>query len=134
MRRLLAAAALGLALGACALPWGELKISGEITVEPRLAERVPTQNSVLFIIAKNAGGMPMAVRRVVNPAFPVKYQLTKDDVLVPGHRPRGPIRVYVEMNTHGNLGAPVKGDFAGESADAVSARAARVHIVIDRQI
>jgi hypothetical protein len=134
VRAVLAAGAVALALSACALPWGELKVSGEITVAPTLAERVPTQNSVLFIVAKNLGGMPVAVRRIVNPQFPVAYELTKDDVLIPGYRPKGPMRVFVEMNTHGNVGAAIKGDFVGDNPDTISARQSRVHVVIDRQL
>lgn len=132
MRAVLLAAAVSLA--ACSVPWGEFKISGEITVSTPLTERVPRQNSVLFIIAKTAGGMPVAVRRIINPQFPVSYELTKDDVLVPGYRPKGPLRVQIEMNTHGNLGAPVPGDFIGAHPDTVSVRQSRVHIVLDRQL
>ncbi len=131
MRLLLAAVVL---VCGCALPWGEFKVTGEITVAAPLVEKIPRENFVLFIVAKNAGGMPVAVRRIVNPHFPVSYELNKDDVLIPGYRPKGPLRVGVEMNSHGNVGAPVRGDFAGQHRDAIRARESRVHVVIDRQI
>lgn len=132
MRGALAVAAL--ALTACAFPFGEFKISGEITVAAPLVSELPRENSVLFVIVKNLGGMPVAVHRIVNPQFPVAYEITKDDVLVPGYRPKGPFRVFVEMNTHGNVGKPSRGDFEGASPDTVSTRQSRVHIVIDREL
>lgn len=136
MRRLSALVAVAIALAACGLPlpWGEFKLSGEITVAGPLRNKLPKENSVLFVVAKNLGGMPVAVHRIVNPHFPVAYTLTKDDVLVPGYRPKGPLLLYVEMNTHGNVGAARKGDFAGRHPDTVAARQSRVHIVIDEQL
>jgi hypothetical protein len=89
---------------------------------------------VLFIIAKNPGGVPVAVRRIVNPTFPVSYQLTSEDLIVPGTVPSGPLSLEVEMNTHGNVGAPVKGDLKGAHPDAVFSGERGVHVVIDTAI
>jgi hypothetical protein len=129
-RRLAPLLALGLA-AACAR---DFKISGTITVAAHLQAKVPRTNSVLFIVAKNAGGVPVAVRRVVNPQFPVSYELTAEDLIVPGSVPEGPLSLEVEMNTHGNAGAPVKGDLKGVHPDKVSAGERGVHVVIDTEI
>ena len=110
----------------------EFKISGSITVAAHLQARVPKTNSVLFIVVKNSGGVPVAVRRIVNPQFPVNYQMGPDDLIVPGSYPNGPLTVEVEMNTHGNVGAPAKGDLRGTHPDKVSSGERRVHVVIDR--
>ena len=112
----------------------EFRVSGSITVAAHLQARVPHTNSVLFIVAKNAGGVPIAVRRIVNPQFPVDYALTSEDLLVPGSTPKGPMTLEVEMNTHGDVGKPLKGDLHGEHPDRISNGERGVHVVIDRVI
>lgn len=88
----------------------------------------------MFIVAKNLGGVPLAVKRIVNPQFPVAYTLDADDLVVPGTRPRDALKVEVEMNTHGNVGSPVRGDLAGAYPEPVYSGDRSVHIVIDRQL
>ena len=110
----------------------DFHLAGSITVAGHVQSRVPKTNSVLFIVAKNSGGVPVAVRRIVNPQFPVSYKLGPEDLIVPGQTPKGPLSLEVEMNTHGNVGAPVKGDLRGESPDKVTAGESGVHVVIDK--
>jgi len=112
----------------------EFHLSGSITVAAHLQNKVPKTNSVLFIVAKNQGGVPVAVRRVVNPQFPVDYELRAEDLIVPGEIPAGPLTLEVEMNTHGNVGAPVKGDLSGAHPDKISSGERGVHVVIDREV
>jgi cytochrome c-type biogenesis protein CcmH len=128
----LLAAGASLALAGCGPR--EFRVSGTITVASYLQTRIPKENGVLFIVAKNLGGVPYAVRRVVNPMFPVTYTLTGDDLVVPGSHPKDALRVTVEMNTHGNVGQAQRGDLAGEYPDVVYPGERRVHIVIDRRL
>lgn len=132
-RRLLILAAAALALGGC---WNarEFRISGTITISAPMRPKAPRQNVVLFIIAKNKGGVPIAVRRIINPRFPVWYTLTPEDLIVPGVPHREGVLLQVQMNTHGNMGRPMKGDLEGFYSDPVYSGATEVHIVIDRQI
>jgi hypothetical protein len=44
------------------------------------------------------------------------------------------MRVEVEMNTHGNVGHPVRGDLIGIYPDPVYSGERGVHVVIDRQL
>jgi hypothetical protein len=106
-------------------------VSGTITVAAPLHARVPKMNSVLFIVLKNRGGVPVAVHRIVNPQFPVDFSIETDDLVVPNSRPAGPLTLEIEMNTHGNVGHPVKGDLAGTHPDAVYPGERGVHVVID---
>jgi hypothetical protein len=110
----------------------DFQITGSITVAAHVQSRVPKTNFVLFIVAKNSGGVPVAVKRIVNPQFPVDYKLGPEDLIVPGQIPKGPLSLSVEMNTHGNVGAPVKGDLRGECPDKVTAGERGVHVVIDK--
>ena len=112
----------------------DFRISGTITVAAPLQGKAPRNNSVLFIVAKNMGGVPVAVRRIVNPQFPVSFTLAEEDLLVPGSRPKDPLLLQVQMNTHGNVGMPVRGDLEGNHPDPVHSGERGVHVVIDRQI
>lgn len=112
----------------------EFNVSGTITIASSLQPRAPKQNAVMFIVAKNLGGVPLAVKRVVNPQFPVNYTLGPEDLVVPGTHPKDALRVEVEMNTHGSVGSPARGDLAGSCTEPVYSGDRRVHIVIDRQL
>ncbi|OGR86543.1 MAG: hypothetical protein A3J74_06965 [Elusimicrobia bacterium RIFCSPHIGHO2_02_FULL_57_9] len=133
MRRMLLLATAALALAAC-LRSREFRISGTITIAAPVRPRAPRQNVVLFIVAKNKGGVPVAVRRIVNPRFPVWYSLTTEDMIIPGVDLRQGFLLQVQMNTHGHLGAQVKGDLEGSYSEPVYSGAKEIHIVIDRQI
>lgn len=112
----------------------EFRVSGTITLASNMRAKAPKSNSVLFIVAKNMGGVPVAVRRIVNPQFPVSFSLTDEDLLVPGSRPKDALLIQVQMNTHGNVGEPVPGDLEGDNHEPVYSGERGVHIVIDRQV
>ena len=113
---------------------GEFHISGTITVASSLQHKMPAENSVLFVIVKNRGGVPVAVRRIVNPQFPVSFEVGARDLLVPELRGRDALLIQVQMNTHGNVGAPVRGDLQGDHPDAAYQGENNIHIVLDRQL
>lgn len=131
MRKAALAAALGLLLCGCSR---EFQVSGTVTVASSLQGKTPKVNSVLFIIAKNPGGVPIAVRRIVNPQFPLDYALGVEDLIVPNVYPKDGLWLEVEMNAHGRVGKPVKGDVVGRCPDPVHSGQRNVHIVIDRQV
>jgi len=126
------AAGLALALAACGPR--AFSVSGTITIASPLRARVPKQDCVMFIVAKNMGGVPLAVKRIVNPSFPVPYSLGGEDLVVPGSHPSEALRIEVEMNDHGNVGHPRRGDLSGAYPDPVYSGERDVHIVIDRQL
>ena len=59
------------------------------------------------------GADPVAVHRIVNPAFPTRFTMNSGDLLVPGIRRREPLSILVRLNAHGNLGDPKPGDLEG---------------------
>lgn len=126
--------ALALALGLAGCGTRDFRVSGTITIASPLQARAPKQNCVMFIVAKNLGGVPLAVKRVVNPQFPVSFTLGAEDLVVPGIHPKEALRVEAQMNTHGNVGLPRRGDLAGSSPERVYSGEKRVSIVIDRQL
>jgi len=132
--------ALSLALAALAsASWAgcghrEFHLSGTVTIASVLQRKVPRDNTVMFIIAKNRGDVPVAVQRIVNPHFPVKFILGPDDLIVPEPPSDMPLRIEVEMNMHGALGRPQPGDLQGRHLNLVYPGERRVHIVVDHQV
>lgn len=140
MRRTLKTAGWATVAAACAAaalwwvgPQREFKISGTITLAGSLRYKSAQVNSVLFVIAKNRGQVPVAVCRIINPHFPQSFSLQSSDLIVPGSRPAGPLTLHVQMNAHGQAGATVPGDLEGSSGDAVRPGQDGIHIVIDRE-
>lgn len=102
-------------LAACEWLTGDFKLAGEVSIAPSVESRAPKTNSVLFVIAQNAGGVPVAVHRIVDPEFPARFTMGPADLLVPGIRRNERLTVFCQLNAHGNLGAPKPGDLEGRS-------------------
>lgn len=102
--------------GGCDWLTGDFHLTGTIEIEPALESRAPKTNSVLFIVAQNAGGVPLAVHRIVNPAFPAPFAMSPTDLLVPAIRRNETLTVSAVLNAHGHLGAPQPGDLEGRAA------------------
>jgi hypothetical protein len=132
MRRPLALALAAAALGGCNLLTGDFSLSGTVDISPRLRDRAPKTNAMLFVVAENEGGVPVAVRRIVNPEFPAAFAMGSEDLLVPEVRRREPLKVHVEMNTHGDIGRPQSGDLEGDAPALSAPGAAGIRIVLDR--
>ncbi len=103
--------------GACEWLTGEFRLSGVVEMSPFLEARAPKTNSVLFVIAQNAGGVPIAVHRIVNPEFPAAFKMSPQDLLVPGIRRNELLTIVARLNAHGALGAPKRGDLEGRSPE-----------------
>ena len=82
-------------------------ISGLISLD-KSAEKEIKSGGTLFIFAKNAGGkagdgqMPVAVQRIADPKFPVKFELGPENAMVPGTPFVGPFTVYARYSQVGN--------------------------------
>ncbi|MDA8130060.1 MAG: hypothetical protein M0011_01005 [Elusimicrobia bacterium] len=92
------------------------RVSGTVTVSEGLLPGLPGANSMLFIVARNEGGVPVAVRKVINPVFPYEFELTSSSLIMPDLLTR---RLYLEaaLNTHGRLEDPKKGDLKGARSE-----------------
>jgi hypothetical protein len=132
MRRALLLALASGALAGCDLLTGDFSLSGTVDISPRLRDRAPKENAMLFIVAENEGGVPVAVRRIVNPEFPAAFAMSPEDLLVPAVRRREPLKIHAEMNTHGDIGRPRPGDLEGDAAGRVLPGARNVVIALER--
>lgn len=99
--------------GGCEWLTGDFRLTGVVEISPQLEARVPKTNSVLFIIAQNAGGVPVAVHRIVNPEFPAAFTMSPQDLLVPGIRRNEHLTIVARLNAHGILSTPKPGDLEG---------------------
>jgi len=91
------------------------KVSGTITVAPEIATKLkPTD--VLYIIARREQvGPPTAVKRVVQPKFPLTYTLGPEDAMMPGmggFDPDTNITIAARISRTGNA-TPSAGDLEG---------------------
>lgn len=95
------------------------KISGTIQLRGGDSRQTLPANSMLFVIAKNESGVPVAVEKIINPSFPLQFEITPANLIMPDLLTR---RVYLEafVNTHGRLGIFRKGDLKGEHKEAVT--------------
>jgi len=129
------ALALGFALAAaagCDLLTGDFRLSGTVDIAARERDRAPRESAMLFIYAKNAGGVPVALHRIVNPDFPAAFEMGPGDLLVPAVRPREPLTLHAVLTTHGGIGTTHAGDIEGAVPGVVLPGAGGVSIVLDR--
>ncbi|MFQ5915496.1 MAG: hypothetical protein ACE5JS_20185 [Nitrospinota bacterium] len=108
-------------------------ISGAITVSPVLGE--PPSGGVLFIIVRRAGvssGPPLAVKRLRNPGFPARYEVTEADVMIRGMPFRGPVDVAVRLDRDGRVGVE-PGDLEGKSEQPARVGDRGVDVVLDKR-
>ncbi|MBR3631635.1 MAG: hypothetical protein IKN49_00990 [Elusimicrobiaceae bacterium] len=92
-------------------------ISGTITVPERLASVAEADNNSCAIIVKNEADVPVAIKRVVNPKFPLAFELGEDDLLA--STVEGDLKLEVQINSHGKLGVIKEGDIFGAAETTV---------------
>ena len=93
------------------------EISGTVSIDPALAPLVQP-NDVLFVIVRRPGGAPrpLAAIRIEHPKFPVPFQITNTDVMMPGSELRGMVAVVARLDKDGSAGPAQPGDIEGEFA------------------
>lgn len=106
-------------------------ISGTAEIAPGLAERARKANTMLFLVAKNDCGVQVAVKKIINPVFPQRFQLTPSDLILPDVLTRD---LYLEafLNSHGELGVFRSGDMKGSANEPFFIYSKKAHILIDK--
>lgn len=107
-------------------------LAGRIEVAERL--RVPAQadNVSCSIVVKNEADVPIAVKRVINPKFPMEFNIGKEDLLI--DEVEGNIKLEVQINSHGNLGVLKSGDIFGQSNDLYASGSKDILLVADKMM
>ena len=94
----------------------EKKITGTITVAEELKGKIG-EKAALYVIARPAGqtsGPPVAVRRFGQPlAFPLEFQLLRQDMMTPEHPFEGELTVSARIAQEGAATPVIAGDLEG---------------------
>lgn len=109
---------------------GRFDISGTVDVPSRLASAAQADNNSCSIIVKNEADVPVAIKRVVNPKFPLEFNLGEDNLLVPDIQ--GNLKLEVQINNHGKLGVLKEGDIFGASESLIKPNSKNVLVQADK--
>ena len=107
------------------------RVSGTVTVAEELLPALPGPNSMLFVVARNEKGVPVAVQKIINPVFPADFEMGHLSLLMPDLLTRG-LYLEAQLNTHGQLGAFRRGDLRGELSSRVNFRSRGAEVRLDR--
>lgn len=107
-------------------------VSGTVTVPERLAEMAQADNNSCAIIVKNEADVPIAIKRVVNPKFPLEFTLGEEDLLT--GTVEGNLKMEVQINNHGQLGMIKQGDIFGACEQAVLPNSQGIVIAADKTL
>jgi hypothetical protein len=107
-------------------------ISGRVEVSDRLLKQATAANVSCSVIAKNEADVPIAIKRVVNPAFPLAFSIDKNDLLIDSFA--GNIKLEVQINAHGNLGVLKAGDIFGADEEFYTAGRKDIVLIADKMI
>lgn len=108
------------------------RVSGTVSVRPDLLTALPGANSMLFVVARNSGGVPVAVKKIINPVFPARFEMGPSNLIMPDLLTR---RIYLEaaLNTHGQLGESRRGDLRGELSSGAAIISKGLSVTLDTQ-
>ena len=109
---------------------GRFNVTGTVTVPARLSKVAEADNNSCAIIVKNAADVPVAIKRVVNPKFPLEFALGEEDLLAA--TVDGDLKLEVQINNHGKLGVMKEGDIFGSAAKAIKPNAKNVVVQADK--
>ena len=90
---------------------GRFSLSGTITVPERLVSMAEADNNSCAIVVKNEADVPVAIKRIVNPKFPLEFSMGEEDLLA--EDVNGNLKLEVQINSHGRLGVLKQGDIFG---------------------
>jgi len=90
-------------------------IEGTLELAPDLVGRVPP-GAVLYVVARTAkGGPPLAVLRVADPSFPMRFSIGPDDRMNQSMPFAGELLITVRVDADGNAMTRNPGDLQGVS-------------------
>ena len=105
-------------------------ITGTVEVPQRLAQVAEADNNSCAIIVKNAADVPVAIKRVVNPKFPLAFELKEEDLLAANIE--GDLKLEVQINSHGKLGVIKEGDIFGSAESMIRPTSKDVLVQADK--
>lgn len=119
-----------------AAPAAPVQVSGTVTIDQKLADRV-ARGTTLFIYAKAADspGPPLAVLRTSTGTWPVSFKLDDTLAMVPARRLSSFDRVVIEARiSRSGQATPAPGDLYGQSDVLRPAEGKKLQLVISREV
>jgi cytochrome c-type biogenesis protein CcmH len=98
----------------CEAPSTKGSVAGRIVLAPELASKVDPSDTLFVIVRRPGESRPLAVKRIDHPEFPVHFEITSADVMMPGSELRGMVEVIARVDKDGKAGPPQPGDLEGE--------------------
>ena len=121
--------------GAPATPISQPAISGTITLDPALKDKLG-KAPLLMIIASTSSDPrkpALVVKREADASFPYDYKLTADDITLVGSSFVGKMYVTARIDPAGMVGPPRPGTFDGTySGNPVPVGSTKIDIVINK--
>lgn len=105
-------------------------ITGTVEVPARLAKVAEADNNSCAIIVKNEADVPIAIKRIVNPKFPLAFELQEEDLLASSVE--GNLKLEVQINNHGKLGIIREGDIFGAYEQTIRSNSKNVFVQADK--
>ncbi|OGL10200.1 MAG: hypothetical protein A3I17_00290 [Candidatus Rokubacteria bacterium RIFCSPLOWO2_02_FULL_72_37] len=116
------------ARGKLAAPPG--RISGTVSLAQAVRGDTPFAGT-LFVIARRGAGAPVAVKRIVEPTFPVRFVLGPEDVMRQGARFAGDLTLIARLKRDGRAGPAVPGDLEGAAPGPVAVGTTNARIALE---
>lgn len=111
------------------------KISGRITIDQQLVPSLKPTDTLFVIARTQQSGPPTAVKRIVNPTFPLEYTIGPEDSMMggtAGFEPNTQLTLAARLSRTGDA-MPASGDIEGVHKDnPVKIGSGGVDILIDR--
>ena len=105
-------------------------LRGQVEITERLAEAAARPNAMLFMVARNKAGVPVAVKKIINPVFPLNFRITSANLIMPELLTKS---LFLEafLNNHGELGVFRPGDVKGGIKRPVLFREKEIELILD---
>lgn len=114
------------------VPVEGFNLAGKVEVAPRLLKSAQANNISCSIVVKNEADVPVAIKRFINPQFPLEFSLDKRDLLIEGYQ--GNLKVEAQINSHGKLGVLQSGDIFTEESKTYVSGQKDIVIVADKMM
>lgn len=114
------------------------EITGTVIIAKELKDKLGS-NGVLFVFAKpfaqQAGGPPLAVKRIPSPKFPVKFSLSQADAMMPGTVFAGNLKITARFSPSGDVmdRSGYEGSFSGKNGVSVNEKTP-IEVIIDKKL
>lgn len=114
------------------VPQEGFNLAGKVEVAPRLLKSAQANNISCSIVVKNEADVPVAIKRIINPRFPLEFSMDKSDLLIEGYQ--GNLKLEVQINFHGKLGVLQSGDIFSEQTNTYLSGQKNIVIVADKMM